>query len=69
MEVKVILKVGDTFIFISNGFFSIRWPALDFWLQVLLMAGIQINVIFLPVPFVYRYFNVCRYANWLASTY
>ncbi|KAH7714379.1 hypothetical protein AAVH_18263 [Aphelenchoides avenae] len=62
----VCLKVEDTFVFFSNGFFAMKSPALDFWLTHFATAGVQANIVFLPVPFVYRYFTVCRgaKANW-----
>lgn len=48
---------------LSNGLLS-RIPS-D-WTLVMLVAYNAImaaNMVFLPVPFVYRYWNMCRYPN------
>ncbi|KAH7717106.1 7TM GPCR protein [Aphelenchoides avenae] len=56
----VMLVTERSLMFISNGFIGLIWPGLDLWLMALLSAGVHLNVVFLPVPFLYRYFNLCR---------
>ncbi|KAH7695568.1 hypothetical protein AAVH_37370 [Aphelenchoides avenae] len=56
----VMLETERSIMYISNGFFALIWPGLDLWMMALFSAGLHLNVVFLPVPFLYRYFNLCR---------
>ncbi|KAH7701575.1 hypothetical protein AAVH_31290, partial [Aphelenchoides avenae] len=50
---------GSAFM-VSNGFLALRWPQFDLHIHVFWVAVLNANIAFLPFPFAFRFFCVCR---------
>lgn len=54
---------GKISVFYANGFISGCNPTFVYVLTVLYVVLVMSNMAFLPVPFLYRYYSVCRFAQ------
>ncbi|KAH7706053.1 hypothetical protein AAVH_26735 [Aphelenchoides avenae] len=56
-----MLASNGTFVIFANGVVrQTDYPNLEMWLMIAFLSVGLLNVVTLPVPFLYRYLHVCR---------